>query len=289
MARPAPARRAAQRRLPHPVPRHRRRRGRPARVPVRRRPAPRRLERHRPHRRARTCGSTWRTARSRRGWCSTPRRRWRSGRRQRRKHRVLTEVAATIAQLLSRGGSRVGAVLFDGAVREMIPPGQGRNQVLRIIDRLLRAVPDDEPVERPGTTDLAGALRAAHGVARRRSLVVLDQRLHRARAGLAGAAGPAGPPARRGGRAGRRPARVRAARRRDDLRGGRRDRRGDLRRHRRPGVPAPPAHRCRRAAVGAGGRPARGRPGAAHRRDRRRPGAGAVPDRPATRPAAAAR
>lgn len=91
----------------------------------------------------------------------------------RRKHRVLTEVAATVAQLLSRGGSRVGAILFDGAVREVIPPGQGRNQVLRIIDRLLRAVPDDEPVTSPGTTDLAGALRAAHGVARRRSLVVL--------------------------------------------------------------------------------------------------------------------
>ena len=32
---------------------------------------------------------------------------------QRRKHRVLTEVAATVAQLLSRGGSRVGALLFD--------------------------------------------------------------------------------------------------------------------------------------------------------------------------------
>ncbi|MDN5857511.1 MAG: DUF58 domain-containing protein [Pseudonocardia sp.] len=91
----------------------------------------------------------------------------------RRKHRVLTELAAAAAQLLSRGGSRVGAILFDGAVREVIPPGHGRNQVLRIIDRVLRTVPDDEPVRTPGTTDLAAALRAAHGVARRRSLVVL--------------------------------------------------------------------------------------------------------------------
>jgi len=92
---------------------------------------------------------------------------------QRRKHRVLTEVAATIAQLLSRGGSRIGAILFDGQVRETIPPGQGRNQVLRIIDRVLRAAPGDESPTTPGSTDLAGALRAVQGIARRRSLLVL--------------------------------------------------------------------------------------------------------------------
>ena len=57
---------------------------------------------------------------------------------QRQKHVVLTEVAATVAQLLSRGGNRVGALLFDAAVRETIPPGLGRNQVLRIVPRLLR-------------------------------------------------------------------------------------------------------------------------------------------------------
>ncbi len=34
---------------------------------------------------------------------------------ERRKHLVLTEVAATVAQLLSRGGNRVGALLFDSA------------------------------------------------------------------------------------------------------------------------------------------------------------------------------
>ena len=34
---------------------------------------------------------------------------------ERRKHLVLTEVAATVAQLLSRGGNRVGALFFDGA------------------------------------------------------------------------------------------------------------------------------------------------------------------------------
>ena len=57
---------------------------------------------------------------------------------QRHKHVVLTEVAATVAQLLSRSGNRVGALLFDTGVGETIPPASGRNQVLRILSRLLR-------------------------------------------------------------------------------------------------------------------------------------------------------
>jgi uncharacterized protein (DUF58 family) len=87
---------------------------------------------------------------------------------ERRKHVVLAEVAGAVAQLLSRGGNRVGALLFDTGVRETIPPGAGRNQVLRILSRLLR--PGDG---KPGATDLAGALRAALGILRRRSLVVI--------------------------------------------------------------------------------------------------------------------
>ena len=106
---------------------------------------------------------------------------------ERRKHVVLTEVAATVAQLLSRGGNRVGAVLFDTAVQETIPPGHGRKQVLRILDRLIQVPADPgasaatakRPARSPaaagrrGTTDLGPALRAALGIARRRSLVVV--------------------------------------------------------------------------------------------------------------------
>jgi uncharacterized protein (DUF58 family) len=91
---------------------------------------------------------------------------------QRRKHVVLTEVAATVAQLLSRGGNRVGALYFDSRVRETVPPGHGRNQVLRIVSRLLRTAAA-EPGSGPGSTDLAAALRAALGILRRRSLVVI--------------------------------------------------------------------------------------------------------------------
>jgi uncharacterized protein (DUF58 family) len=101
---------------------------------------------------------------------------------ERRKHVVLTEVAATVAQLLVRGGNRIGAVLFDTEVEQTIPPGQGRNQVLRILSRLMRSADEAsprEPVRKgigadpPRTTDLSVALRAALGIARRRSLVVI--------------------------------------------------------------------------------------------------------------------
>ena len=91
---------------------------------------------------------------------------------ERRKHVVLAEVAATVAQLLSRNGNRVGALLFDSRLRETIPPGHGRNQVLRILAKLLEAAPGDQRAA-SGTTDLAVVLRAALGIVRRRSLVVI--------------------------------------------------------------------------------------------------------------------
>ncbi len=96
---------------------------------------------------------------------------------ERRKHLVLTETAAVLAQLLARSGNRVGALLFDSRVRETIAPGHGRRQVLRILSRLL-ADPGgpggaDEADAPSGTTDLAVPLHAALGMIRRRSLVVL--------------------------------------------------------------------------------------------------------------------
>ena len=105
----------------------------------------------------------------------------------RRKHAVVTDLAATFAQLLTRGGNQVGAVLFDTQVDETVPPGQGRNQVLRVLSRLMNAPAAAPPTapsrvvrrrrsRRPspsGTTDLAVPLRAALGLMRRRSLVVV--------------------------------------------------------------------------------------------------------------------
>jgi uncharacterized protein (DUF58 family) len=102
---------------------------------------------------------------------------------ERHKAVVLAEVAATVAQLLARGGNRIGAVLFDTAVEEVIPPAGGRDQVLRILSRLMRTV--EEPPTGPrrrrrrpdgpprATTSLAVPLRALLGIARRRSTVVI--------------------------------------------------------------------------------------------------------------------
>ena len=56
---------------------------------------------------------------------------------QRRKHDVLADVAGTVAQVLARGGNRIGAVLFDTGIERTIPPGHGRTQVLRILSGLM--------------------------------------------------------------------------------------------------------------------------------------------------------
>jgi uncharacterized protein (DUF58 family) len=93
---------------------------------------------------------------------------------ERRKHVVVTEVAGAVAQLLARGGNRIGAVLFDSEVDEVVTPGHGRKQVLRILSRLLAEKPaTKEKAANRGTTTLAVPLRAALGIARRRSLIVV--------------------------------------------------------------------------------------------------------------------
>ncbi len=92
---------------------------------------------------------------------------------ERPKHVVLTEVAATFAQLLTRGGNRVGAVLFDSAIERTVPPGHGRAQVLRILTLLLRPAAVAPGRSSAAVTDLSVPLRAALGLARRRCLIVV--------------------------------------------------------------------------------------------------------------------
>jgi uncharacterized protein (DUF58 family) len=84
------------------------------------------------------------------------------------KELVLAELATTVARLLTRTGNRVGAMLFDSEIERTLRPRSSRDQVLALARVLL------EP-SRPqrAVTDLAGALDAALGVVRRRSLVVV--------------------------------------------------------------------------------------------------------------------
>ena len=86
----------------------------------------------------------------------------------RTKERVLCDVTGTMAQLFVRSGNRVGALVYDNDSVKTIPPRQGRNQVLVLVDELLR------PVRRGGmVTDLRRLLDTAARMIRRRSLVVL--------------------------------------------------------------------------------------------------------------------
>ena len=127
----------------------------------------------------------------------------------RQKDLVLAEVATTLAHVLTRGGSRVGAIVMDTGVDLVIPPSSGRNQVLRIAKTLLdrrearaaesevaaaaaaggrdergwlgrrraRAAggrgPGRTAYNSAGVTDLSVLLAAAAGIARRRSLVLV--------------------------------------------------------------------------------------------------------------------
>jgi uncharacterized protein (DUF58 family) len=106
------------------------------------------------------------------------------------KHEVLSELALVLARLFSRGGNRVGALLYDtglydtGAVRT-VPPGTGRTHVLRIGAELTRTAGAGRPganqhgANQHGasqyghTTNLAAMLDAVAKLARRRALIVV--------------------------------------------------------------------------------------------------------------------
>ena len=89
------------------------------------------------------------------------------GPEDRTKEQVLRELGATFAQLLVRSSNRIGAILYDGQELWTVQPGQGRRQVLTLVEHLLR------PVEGGAVTDLSRLLELANRVIRRRSLVVL--------------------------------------------------------------------------------------------------------------------
>ena len=88
------------------------------------------------------------------------------GASDRTKQHVVTDLVATLARLLTRGGNRVGAILYENAIEQIIEPRSGRNQVLRIARELLRP-----PAASGEETDLTGLVRTANTVIRRRSLV----------------------------------------------------------------------------------------------------------------------
>src|SRR5512138_969785 len=77
------------------------------------------------------------------------------------------ELAAVLAFSAVANHDRVGAIAFSDRVEGYVPPARGRDHALRIVRDLLAR----EPLGRG--TDLAGALRFAQRVLRRRSIVAL--------------------------------------------------------------------------------------------------------------------
>jgi uncharacterized protein (DUF58 family) len=87
---------------------------------------------------------------------------------ERPKELVLSELATVFARLLTRGGNRVGAILFDDGIEDTLPPRRTRNQVLALARNLMRP-----PRSNGAVTDLTTALEHALKAVQRRSLVVL--------------------------------------------------------------------------------------------------------------------
>jgi uncharacterized protein (DUF58 family) len=100
------------------------------------------------------------------------------------KQDVLAELALILARVLGRNGNRVGAILYDGALRakraaamnagagttRIVPPSTGRGHALRIGRELDRG-PDSQAAV---TTDLAAMLDTIASLARRCLVVVIS-------------------------------------------------------------------------------------------------------------------
>jgi uncharacterized protein (DUF58 family) len=84
-----------------------------------------------------------------------------------RKRDLLVDFAGVTTRLLTRRGNRVGAMLFSGAVDDVLPARGGRGQALTLIHQLAR--PDAR--RSGGPTNLGAVLDRAGRTLRRRSLV----------------------------------------------------------------------------------------------------------------------
>lgn len=85
------------------------------------------------------------------------------------KRTQLIDFVATMARVLTRHGNRVGAVFYNSQVNRILPARGGRNQVLLLINELLR-----QPyLTRSPFTDLSVLLEGGLNAIKKRSLVFL--------------------------------------------------------------------------------------------------------------------
>ena len=89
------------------------------------------------------------------------------GRLDNQKRTVLIDFVATLARLLTRHGNRVGAIMYGNRIQHTVPARGGRNQVLRLINDLLK----QPHLSKSSTTDLAPLFNGGLNAIKKRSLV----------------------------------------------------------------------------------------------------------------------
>ena len=85
------------------------------------------------------------------------------------KRTVLIDFVATLARLLTRHGNRVGAMFYGSRIERTIPARGGRNQVLRLVNDLLK----QPRLPRATFTDLTPLIVGGLHAIKRRSLVFI--------------------------------------------------------------------------------------------------------------------
>ncbi len=85
------------------------------------------------------------------------------------KRTVLVDFVTTLARLLTRHGNRVGAIFYGGKVERTIPAHSGRNQVLRLVNDLLK----QPKLSKSPATNLTLLLNSGLNAIKQRSLVFI--------------------------------------------------------------------------------------------------------------------
>jgi len=91
------------------------------------------------------------------------------GRLEHQKRSVLIDFVATLARLLTRHGNRVGAMMFGSKMQHTVPARGGRNQVLRLINDLLK----QPQLPSSSITDLASLINGGLNAIKKRSLIFI--------------------------------------------------------------------------------------------------------------------
>jgi uncharacterized protein (DUF58 family) len=91
------------------------------------------------------------------------------GTTENQKRMVLVDFVTTLARLLTRHGNRVGAIFYGGKVERTIPAHSGRNQVLRLVNDLLK----QPRLPKAPATNLTPLLTAGLNAIKQRSLVFI--------------------------------------------------------------------------------------------------------------------